>query len=294
MAHQWLAAIAAAGGKTDIPGMVINSPDRGSALECARSILATLKPNGTARVDRHVLPAVDPGKHSTWFSYEHTTTSILVDLSQSEVARCAALDWLAPIAGRAHIWGVRRCIVLHCADMLSTSHKDALKKIIESSQAMTLFILTVTSTSHLPSAIVSRCVTLGCPGAVGSGAKAGAGTRASVKPSRQTSIVLQGYQAEDLIRKALASVAPASASRAAKDAAAAFSRLPYGPHVMVSVMRCLSENANDHECCAIIQDLAAADVLLARSPRSCEAATVYVTLHRAILASCVRRVKKKR
>lgn len=160
-----LACISSAGGSSDLPCIILHSPVKEVAMTAARALLASLCPrnSGPARTERHVLSAVDPGRHTTHFDYERAATSLMIDLSQSEVARCAALDWLAPIAPTKHVLGARRTIVLHCAELLSWAHQNALKKIIESSQSNTLFILTTSQAAALQSAIISRGIVIRCP-----------------------------------------------------------------------------------------------------------------------------------
>lgn len=160
-----LACISSAGGSSDLPCIILHSPLKEVAMTAARALLASLCPrnSGPARTERHVLSAVDPGRHTTHFDYERAATSLMIDLSQSEVARCAALDWLAPIAPTKHVLGARRTIVLHCAELLSWAHQNALKKIIESSQSNTLFILTTSQAAGLQSAIISRGIVIRCP-----------------------------------------------------------------------------------------------------------------------------------
>lgn len=152
-----------AGGQNDLPCVVLHSASREACLHAARCVLAALRPNGPTRRERHVMPAVDPGRHSTFFEYERAKTSLLIDLSQSEVARSASVDWISPIAPMRHVEGTRRSIVLHCADMLSWAHQNSLKKVIESSHSQTLFILTTSQPSALQAAIISRGVVIRCP-----------------------------------------------------------------------------------------------------------------------------------
>lgn len=130
-----LACITTTSGKVDLPCIILHSKSRDVSLLAARSILAELVSYGRSRIERHNMPAADAGKHATYFDYETAPTSLLVDLSQSETARVAAIDWLTPIAPTKHIKGFRRSIVIHCSDLLSWDDQNALKTIIESSRA---------------------------------------------------------------------------------------------------------------------------------------------------------------
>lgn len=293
-----LVCIATAGGKNDLPCVVLHSPSRDIALHAARSILAALRPCGSARVERHILPAVDPGRHATCFDYERAITSLMIDLSQSEVARSAAVDWVAPIAPTRHVQGARRSIVLHCADLLSWAHQNALKKIIESSQSTTLFILTTSQATALQGAIISRAVVIRCP--FNETASARAPMKEREKAPEVECIESHPSELEAAMRacvaKALMPRSPVAAGKAAREAAYAMSKLYNGTTAPVFLRTLLSilltTDRSDPEYWETIDDVMNVDLQInaSRCPGS-KGSTLTVALHRALLVACVRRNK---
>lgn len=302
-----LVCITSAGGKNDLPCVVLHSPSRDIALHAARSILASLRPCGPSRTERHILPAVDPGRHATTFEYERAITSLMIDLSQSEVARSSAVDWVAPIAPTRHVQGARRSIVLHCADLLSWAHQNALKKIIESSQSNTLFILTTSQATALQAAIISRAVVIRCP------------TNDNVTPRpplKEIEVMQSGCNADDkpseivvmtelelmmtaCVAKAMIIRSPMAASKAAREAAYAISKLYNGstaPMFLRTLLNILmANNRSDHEHWDTIQEVMNVDLQIntGRSPTS-RASTLTVALHKVLLTTCVENIHRAR
>lgn len=318
-----LVCITSAGGKNDLPCVVLHSPSREIALHAARSILAALRPCGSSRTERHILPAVDPGRHATSFDYERASTSLMVDLSQSEVARAAAVDWLAPIAPTRHVQGARRSIVMHCADLLSWAHQNALKKIIETSQSNTFFILTTSQATALQGAIISRAVVIRCP------TNETAISRSQPHPQSQHALVSPLVPASaplpvplladatngasclesDLdkaiklcVIKALTARSPAAASKAAKEAAYALSKMYNGataPLFLKSVLNAImthdsTSRHTDARWWDTISDIMNVDLQVSshRTPTG-RGSTLTVALHRALLASCARQITRQ-
>lgn len=286
-----LVCITSAGGKNDLPCLVLHSPSRDIALHAARSILASLRPCGPSRTERHILPAVDPGRHATCFEYEHAITSLMIDLSQSEVARSAAVEWVAPIAPTRHVQGARRSIVLHCADLLSWAHQNALKKIIESSQNNTLFILTTSQATALQGAIISRAVVIRCP------TNETISPRLPIKDTEGGEPVTQiATDLEVMMRacvvKALTPRSPAAASKAAREAAYAMSKLYNGssaPTFLRILLKILmKDNICDTQCWNTVQEVMNVDMQIntGRSAAS-KGATMTVALHNILLNACV-------
>lgn len=310
-----LVCITSAGGKNDLPCVVLHSPSRDIALHAARSILASLRPCGPSRTERHILPAVDPGRHATTFEYERAITSLMIDLSQSEVARSSAVDWVAPIAPTRHVQGARRSIVLHCADLLSWAHQNALKKIIESSQSNTLFILTTSQATALQAAIISRAVVIRCP------TSDTVPLRPPVKdPEEQSDVAMLESKSDPTVivtktktkteavseletamraavAKAFAPRSPVAASKAAREAAFAISKLynvstaPTFLRTLLSIL--MSTNHSDSEYWDTIQEVMNVDLQIntGRSPAS-RASTLTVALHKVLLTACVQSLQK--
>lgn len=273
-----LACITSSGGKNDLPCLILHSPSREIALNAARSVLAALRPCGTVRTERHVLSAVDPGRHATYFDFERAPTSLMIDLSQSEVARTVAVDWVAPIAPTRHVQGERRSIVLHCADLLSWAHQNALKKIIESSQSNTLFILTTSQATALQTAILSRGVVIRCPI-----------TMTSQHPPLHLDL---SAAMERCVAKALIRRAPQAASKAARDAAYALSKL-YDLSTSSCFLRILLDiltegRQTDHEHWETVKDITSVDAQMAAA-RFSPTATLIISLHHALLSAASRR-----
>lgn len=318
-----LVCIATAGGSSDLPCIILHSPGRDVSLSAARALVAALGPRGHGgpRAERRILSAVDPGRHSTHFDYERAASSLLVDLSQSEVARCAALDWITPIAPTRHILGVRRTIVLHCADLLSWAHQNALKKIIEASQCNTLFVLTTSQAAALQSAIISRGIVIRCPGHAGpfppqvlepcppapthapqapkQSATSDPPEQANT-PVRPTTPGSDKISPSDAIRavleKALAATSPSAASKACRDGASLVAKMM--PEVscktlLVHVLDHLLVGQHDQvEVCHVIDSLCQVDVLVAAAKGPARrAVTLSSALHHALLLVCARRVK---
>lgn len=284
-----IVCINAAGGKNDLPCVILHSPSRDVTLNAARSILNALRPNGPSRSERHVLPAVDPGRHSTCFDYERAPTSLMIDFSQSDVARSSAFDWVAPIAATRHIQGVRRSIVLHCADLLSWSHQNALKNVIESSQSNTLFILTTSQASALQCAIVSRGVVIRCP------------TQNAVHPAPNDMPsdvrAIMGF----FLQEIGGSTTHVTLSKAARYAASTLSRLYHvsnQPSCFLRILlECLIEqmtkalklgDVRDSSCCDIVRDMMSVDLQLAAVFTSNKGTTLTIALHRALLGQAMR------
>lgn len=288
-----LVCISTAGGKNDLPCVVLHSPSRELALHAARSILAALRPCGPARTERHILPAVDPGRHATSFEYERAITSLMIDLSQSETARSAAVDWVAPIAPTRHVQGARRTIVLHCADLLSWAHQNALKKIIESSQSTTLFILTTSQATALQGAIISRSVVIRCP------INEPVTPRPTVKERGRTppEVPNPPTDLEIAIRacvaKALTNRPPVAASKAAREAAYAMTKLYNGSTAPLFLRTLLDTLINadrsDSEHTETVDDVMKVDLQInaSRCPGS-KGSTLTIALHRALLTACFR------
>lgn len=279
-----LVCITSAGGKNDLPCLVLHSPSRDVSLHAARSILAALRPCGPARTERHILSAVDPGRHATYFDFERAATSLMIDLSQSEVARAVAVDWVAPIAPTRHVQGERRSIVMHCADLLSWAHQNALKKIIESSQTNTLFILTTSQATALQGAILSRGVVIRCP--VRPVVPLPTPVHVRPPPLAQTDL---GASMEACVAKALIRRSPSAASKAARDAAYSLSKLydvSTAPSFLRNLLKILvREHTTDQQYWDTVADLTAVDAQMAASRTS---STLIVALHRAILIAASR------
>lgn len=280
-----IVCINSAGGSNDLPCVVLHSPSREVSMQGARSILAALRPNGPGRRERHILPAVDPGRHATFFVYERAATSLMIDLSQSEVARCAAVDWVTPIAPTRHIQGSRRCIVLHCADLLSWSHQNALKNIIESSQSNTQFILTTSQASALQGAIISRGVVIRCPG-----------SNVDVEHAGAVDYRLKIDGMRECVQKALTARPPVAACKACKEAAQTLSRLYDGsnsPSFLMDLLSCLLDHNTTHNDAVSwhsVQEMMKVDEDLSQKGPSNRGATLTVSLHRALFALVERTV----
>lgn len=276
-----LVCINSSGGKNDLPCLVLHSPSRETSLNAARSVLAALRPCGPSRTERHILPAVDPGRHATYFDFERAPTSLMIDLSQSEVARTVAVDWVAPIACTRHVQGERRSIVMHCADLLSWAHQNALKKVIESSHTNTLFILTTSQATALQSAILSRGVVIRCPVAH---------MHANATGVRSANLNLY-VSMEACMAKTLTFRSPQAASKAARDAAYALSKLYETVSPSASFLRTLLEiltrdHVTDQQHWDTVQDLVAVDIQMT----ACRSTTTLSSaLHHALLAAASRR-----
>lgn len=291
-----LVCITAADGKNDLPCLVLHSPSRDVSLHAARSILAATRPCGPSRTVRHVLPAADPGRHSTHFDYESAATSLMIDLSQSEVARSAALDWVAPIAPTRHVQGARRSIVMHCADLLTWAHQNALKKVIESSHDNTFFILTTSHLSALQAAILSRGVLIRCP--LQKCNPSSPPVHVSHTLPAPISSVMVSCVAKALTPTSLA----ATANKSAREAAGALSKL-YSVSTAPMFLRCLLESVMDHihrtrdmsdsEFQDVVQDFTNIDQQICICRSSCKGlgSTLTVALHRALLLTCTRLYK---
>lgn len=283
-----LACVSSAKETNDLPCLILHSASRDVALVAARSVLSALQPLGIVRRERHVLPAVDPGRHSTHFYFERAPTSLLIDLSQSEVARGAAVDWIAPIAPARHVQGARRSIVMHCADLLSWGNQNALKKIIESSQSNTLFVLTTSQAGALQSAIISRGVVIRCPV-----------NDQHTSPLACAHIQPIAHHHESIgecVRKALAPRSPAAASKAAREAAFALSKMYETRHthtflhdVLESLM---SDDISDLERCETVKDMMDVDLQLAMEA-SIRGSTFTIAMHRALLVISARRSRQE-
>lgn len=285
-----LVCISAADGKNDLPCLVLHSPSRDVALHAARSVLAATRPCGPSRTVRHTLPAADPGRHSTHFDYERAATSLMIDLSQSEVARSSALDWVVPIAPTRHVQGVRRSIVLHCADLLTWAHQNALKKVIETSHSNTFFILTTSHASALQAAILSRGVVIRCPL-----------TKCTLPPPVHAQPLPMIISA--CISRALTPThAAATASKAAREAACALSKL-YSVTTAPTFLHCVLDSLLSHQCdlgslsdsvaCDMVQAVMSADLHLCMCKSSSKAigSTLSLSLHRVLLSTSARLYK---
>lgn len=293
-----LVCISSAGGQNDLPCLVLHSPSRDVSLQAARSVLATTRPCGPSRTVRHTLPAADPGRHSTHFEYERAATSLMIDLSQSEVARSAALDWLAPIAPTRHVQGVRRSIVMHCADLLTWPHQNALKKVIEATHSNTFFILTTSHASALQAAILSRGVVIRCPGTRQPQSSAPRSPAPQSHVPQSLDLVISSC-----VSKAIATTRSAAvASKAARESACVLSKL-YTVSSAPTFMRCVldslvsqlggTQKLSDSMAWDLVQEMMNVDLQLCTCKGSIKGIgpTLFVSLHRALLATSARLYK---
>lgn len=273
-----IVCINSADGKIDLPCVVLHSPSRDLALNAARCVLGALRPSGPSRTERHLMPAVDPGRHATSFKYERATASLLIDLSQSEVARSSVIGWVAPIAPNRHVQGVRRSIVIHCADLMSWGDQNALKKIIETSHGNTMFILTTSQLAALQAAIISRGVVIRCP--------------LNNDGHTPRTAVTDHDMIESVLRRALPDTDPArtasAASKAAREAAYALSKLSYtSPLFLRQILEILLTRAsNDADAFLMVEQMTQVDTLVATSRCSNRSSTIIIAMHKALLNMC--------
>lgn len=277
---QHIEALKRADAANDLPCVLLYCSDRSTALDQARAIVVALGGEGAElRLARHVLPAVDPGKHSTSFQYERSVHSIVVDLTSSEIARTHAVDWLSPIVCHPNVVGRRRCVVLHGADRLSCQNMNALKKIIEVSYAFSLLILT--TDRALPDAIASRAVVVRCK----PGSRSAAATEASVR---------DGAAVAAIVGKALAHAAsPISYWKASRDCAQAISQMSLEAsasvsqrlHLVLAALIAHPTTTTDEERRFVVEDVAAVSVHVAGAS---SASSTLVSLSTALSDAFVR------
>lgn len=179
---------------------------------------------------------------------------------------------------------------MHCADLLTWAHQNALKKVIESSHDNTFFILTTSHSSALQAAILSRGVVIRCPLP-----KCTPSIFSHTLPAPLSSVILP------CVAKALTPTSlAATANKSAREAACALSKL-YNVSTAPMFLRCFLESVLDHirrtrdisdsEFQDVVEDVMNIDQQICRSSSKGLVSTLTVALHRALLHTCTRLYK---
>lgn len=187
---------------------------------------------------------------------------------------------------------------MHCADLLTWAHQNALKKVIESSHDNTFFILTTSHASALQAAILSRGVVIRCPLPKCAPSLPFPPVPFShTLPAPLSSLILSCV-AKVLTPTPLA----ATANKSAREAACALSKL-YSVSTAPMFLRCFLESVLNHLRCSrdvsdseqqdVVQDVMNVDqqICICRSSSKGLGSTLTIALHRALLLTCTRLYK---